>query len=241
MSDFVTRYEQQFRDAANRQFRRRLIPRFSRRASRVIVVGVAALAAVGVPAAAQSGWFPFAGRADAPSTTSLSPSEALRGTLSVLQRPQTAADRQAAGYALDFFGRTFHGVQADYIRSANVGPGNEVVVLVPVESHQLTPDSPLQRDVICLWRTDFSRGAPDGGDRGCFQSTQIAAGQAVQSLGHRFDMLVPDGVARVEAAAADGSSAASAPTDNVASWAGPRPTRITWYGDDGGTIRTIRR
>jgi hypothetical protein len=221
MSDFLASYEAQLLDAAHRELRGR------GRSHRFAAVFLAALVAAGVPAAAHNGWFPFAGRTDAPTTASASPRAELRGMLSVLRRPQTEADRQAAGYALKFFGTTFKGVQTDYIRRAGA------VILVPAQSHQLTPDSPVQRDVVCVWRTDFT----DGGARACFDASQIAAGRAVQSLGHRVDMLVPDSVARVEVA---GRVEAIVPKANIASWRGRLPKSIAWYGA-GGVPIAMRR
>jgi hypothetical protein len=46
-------------------------------------------------------------------------------------------------------------------------------------------------------------------------------------------MLVPDSVARVEAQGAEPVT----PGDNVASWRGPLPKSIAWYGADGARLR----
>jgi hypothetical protein len=221
VSDFLATYEAQLLDAARRELPgRRRWPRF-------VAICLVGLAAAGVPAAAHNGWFPFAGRADAPTTTSASPTAELRGMLAVLRRPQTEADRRAARYALRFFGQTFQSVQTDYVRRAGA------VILVPAKSHQLTPDSAVQRDVVCLWRTDFS----DGGARACFEASQIRAGVAVQSVGRRVDMLVPDVVARVRVG---GTVEDITPRDNVASWQGRMPNAIAWYGADGAPIAMHR-
>jgi hypothetical protein len=221
MSDFVGRYERQFHSAATRVLQRR-----RPRTRRVAVVALAVLAAVGVPAAADNDWLPFAGRDDAPTSSRHAPAAGLRAELAVLRRPQTAAERQAATYALRFFGPTFGGVQVAYIREAGG------VIIVPAKTHQLTPGSAVDHDVVCMWRTD---AAGDGGARGCFTAAQIAAGDAVQSLGGEAYMLVPDGVATVAA----GPGARSTVHDNVASWRGGLASSIGWYDRDGKLLRTI--
>jgi hypothetical protein len=228
MSDFIARYEVQLHEAARHELGKRRRP--WRWPHRIVAVGLVALAAAGVPAAAQNGWFPFAGRKDAPTVTHSPRSVgALMSFLSVLRRPQTEADRQAAEYALKFFGKTFQGVGVDYIRRARVSTGDEAVILVPAETHQIARGFEMQKGVMCLWRTDYANGAREGGGRSCFESPQIVAGKALQSLGHRLDMLVPDGVARVDAVASDGTITKVTPIDNVASWEGSWPKRIVWY------------
>jgi hypothetical protein len=221
MSDFITRYEAQLHDAARRELRKGPRP-WARRFAAICLVG---LVAAGVPAAAHNGWFPFAGRADAPTTTSASPAAGLRDMLSVLRRPQTEGDRRAARYALKFFARPhFEGVQTDYIRRAGG------VILVPTRSRWLMPGAPVQHDVICVWRTDHLNGARMGGGLGCYEAARIAGGTAIESLGRRVDWLVPDSVARVEVG---GSVGTVTPRDNVASWTGPWPKQIAWYSADG--------
>jgi hypothetical protein len=240
MSDFLTRYEAQLHEAARRELRSRRPAWLRMRGPRVAALGLVALIAAGVPATAQNGWFPFAGRTDAPTVTSRPPYVGgLTAMLSVLRRPQTEADRQGAEYALKFFGKTFRGVQIDYIRRARVSTGNDAVILVPAESHQLTPASAIQTGVICMWRTDYRRGAPEGGARACFEGPQIVAGRALQSVGHRLDMLVPNGVARVDAISPDGTIDSVEPIDNVASWEGSWPRRIVWYDHRGESLLTI--
>jgi hypothetical protein len=238
MSDFIARYEAQLHHAARRELGGRR-PWMPRRLNRIVAVGVVGLAAAGVPAAAQNGWFPFAGRKDAPTVTRSSPIGDLQAMLSVLRRPQTEADRQAAQYALKFFGPNYRGVQIDYIRRAAVPSGDQAVILVPVKSYRPVPKFAMQRDSVCLWRTDYLNGAREGGGRACFESPQIVGGRALQSLGHRLDMLVPDGVARVDAIAGDGTIVKVKPVDNVASWEGSWPKRIVWYDDHGTPVRTI--
>jgi hypothetical protein len=237
MSDFIARYEVQLHEAAKCELRAK---RQSWRPHRIVAAGLVGLAVAGVPAVAQNGWFPFAGREDAPTVTH-SPRGLgnLPAILSVLRRPQTEGDRQAAQYALKFFGRTFHGVGIDYIRRARVSTGSEAVILVPAKSHQIARGFEMQSGIMCLWRTDYSNGARAGGGRSCFESLQIVGGRALQSLGHRLDMLVPDGVARVDAIAPDGTIRRVKPVDNVASWEGSWPKRIVWYNDRGEPVRSI--
>lgn len=236
MSDFIARYEGQLHEAAKRELRTRRRPW---RPHRIVAAGLVALAAVGVPAAAQNGWFPFAGRKDAPTVTRVGPIGDLQAMLAVFRRPQTEADREAARYALKFFGPNFQGVQTDYIRRAAVPSGDQAVILVPVKSYRPLPTFAMQRDIVCLWRTDYANGARAGGGRSCFQARQIVAGRALQSLGHRLDMLVPNGVARVDAIASDGTTVEVKPVDNVASWEGAWPKRIVWYSERGEAVRSI--
>src|SRR4051794_41865447 len=66
MSDFISRYQEQLHTAARRELRRRRRPRFAGRT--LVAVLFVALAGGWVPAAAPNGWFPFAGRTDAPSS-----------------------------------------------------------------------------------------------------------------------------------------------------------------------------
>jgi hypothetical protein len=199
---------------------------------------VVAAAGVGVPAAAQNGWFPFAGRSDAPTTTATAPAGSLYQILGVLRRQQTEADRTAAAGALKATGDTYSGVQTDYIRSVTSSPGDSGVVLVPAESHQLTPASPVLRDVICMWRADFTDGAPEGGGRGCYQAATVRQGLALQTLGAHIDLIVPDGVTRVQATTTGGRTSEITPTDNVASWEGSRPGAIRFYDDHNTLLLT---
>jgi hypothetical protein len=238
MSDFISRYQEQLHTAARRELRRRRRPRFAGRT--LVAILFVALAGVGVPAAAQNGWFPFAGRTDAPTSTAAAPDNGLYAILGVLRRQQTAADRAAAADALKATSDTYAGVQTDYIRSVTSSSGDSGVALIPAESHQLTPASPVLHDVICMWRTDFTDGVPEGGGRGCYQAAAVRQGLALQTLGAHIDLIVPDGVTRVQATARGGETSEITPTDNVASWEGSRPSIIRFYNDQNALLLISR-
>ena len=51
-------------------------------------------------------------------------------------------------------------------------------------------------------------------------------------------MLVPDGVARVEATA-EGKVDTAVPTDNVASWNGRPPAHVEWYDAQGRRVASF--
>jgi hypothetical protein len=240
MSDFISRYEQQLRTAAERELRRPQRRRLARRSRRTLAIGFAIVTAAGVPAAARNGWFPFAGRSDAPTSTTGAPADNLYSILGVLRRPQTDTDRTAAAFAVKSTGDSYSGVQTDYVRGASATADGTGVVLIPAESHRLTPASPRLRDVICMWRTDFSDGTAEGGGRGCYHADAIREGHALQTLGRHVDMIVPDAVARVQATTAGGQTSEIRPTDNVASWEGPWPTTIRFYDDADRMILTTK-
>jgi hypothetical protein len=241
MSDLITRYERHLYEAARRELAPGG-PQASRRSVKRLAVaaGVGALL-VSVPAAADNGWFPFSGRSDAPSSSDSPPASSLTGMLGVLRRPQTAADRGGdTEFALRFVGdKTYEGVQLDYVRRAVVGPGDEGVVIIPSVSHRQTPEATPNPQVVCVWRSDYFRGEPVGGQPGCYSADDIRRGAALQQLGHRVDMVVPDEVARVEAVSDSGSVDSSIPEDNVASWDGSLPKRVIWYDGSGKTVRSV--
>jgi hypothetical protein len=241
MSDFIDRFGTELHEAAQRELRPRRFTRLATRPGRVIAVGFAALVAVGVPAAAESGWFPFAGQSDAPSTTHAAPASRLSSMLAVLRRAQTDADRGSdSTYALRFVGSgTFKNVEVDYVRRVISASGRTGVVLVPAEARRRLPNKPFEPDVVCVWQPDYSNGEPIGGGRGCYNAGDIGAGKALQSLGHRFVMLVPDGVSRVQATSSRGATDSATPTDNVASWDGGPPAKIVWSDENGKPIRTF--
>ena len=235
MSDFIGRFGRDLRQAAAVELRpRRAAPRL--RWTRATILAAAALVLAGVPVTLASyDWRPFGARSDAPSTSSEQP--ALYGLLGVLRRAQTDADRGPdAEYALKFVGNaTYRGAQLDYARFAAVGPGDRGVTLVPYLAHRPAPDAPAIGNVVCMWRSDWFQGAREGGSPGCFDAATIKAGLAIKSLGSRFDMLVPDGVVRVEATA-EGKIDTVGPVDNVASWDGRPPSHVDWYDEQGRRV-----
>jgi hypothetical protein len=161
-------------------------------------------------------------------------------SLGVLRRPQNASDRGAdTDYALKMLGKTYDGVELDYVRRAAVGPGAEGVVIVPSLSHRRVPEAKPDPHVVCVWRTDYFQGEPAGGAPGCYDAAEIQRGVALQQLGHRVDMIVPDQVARVEGVSDDGAVDSAVPQDNIASWEGRLPKRVVWYGADGNKLLSV--
>lgn len=241
MDDLIARYEQHFYDAAQRELRPTR-SRLRRRSPRklALAAGVAVLL-VSVPAAADNGWFPFGGRSDPPSTSQVAPAPTLMEMLGVLRRPQAAADRGSdTDYALKMLsGETYDGIQLGYVRRAAVGPRDQGVVIIPSLSHRLLPDAIPNPHVICMWRTDYFHGERAGGAPGCFDADEIRRGLALQQLGHRVDMIVPDGVARVAGVSDGGSVDTAVPEDNVASWEGRLPKRVVWYDASGKTLLSV--
>ncbi|MFL5781929.1 MAG: hypothetical protein ACJ760_11505 [Thermoleophilaceae bacterium] len=241
MTDLITRYEQHFHEAAQRQLRPSRYGLTRRPRRQLAVAGGVALLLVSVPAAADNGWFPFAGRSDPPSTTDVAPAPTLMEMLGVLRRPQTATDRGGdTDYALKMLsGETYDGIQLGYVRRAAVGPADQGVVIIPSLSHRLVPDAIPNPHVICIWRTDYFHGERAGGAPGCFDADDIRRGVALQQLGHRVDMIVPDGVARVAGVSDGGSVDTAVPEDNVASWEGSLPKRVVWYDASGKTLLSV--
>ena len=233
-----------FVDAFGRELERvaarRLVRARRRHSLKVVLVCAILVVGVGVPAAAEFDWNPFAGHSDAPTTTDAPPARQLYSMLAVLRRPQSAADRSdETAFALRAVGRsTYSGVNVRYVRRVDLGDAGGAVVLIPAAAHRLTPDAPPDFDVVCLWRTDFAGGKPIGGARGCYSASRIANGTALQSLGHRIDMLVPDGVSAVEAVAANGTTTRTVPVDNVASWQGGLPSTLYFVDSNGTRSRT---
>jgi hypothetical protein len=241
MSDLITRYEEQLYEAARRELASTRTRVSGRSLKHLAVAGGVGVLLVSVPAAADNGWFPFAGRSDAPSTTDAPPAPTLMGMLGVLRRPQTPADRGGdTQFALNAVGdKTYEGVQLQYVRRAVVGPGDEGVVIIPSVSHRQVPEATPNPHVVCVWRSDYFHGEPVGGQPGCYGAEDIRRGIALQQLGHRVDMIVPDEVARVEAVSDSGAVDTAVPEDNVASWDGRLPKRVVWYDGSGSRILSV--
>lgn len=241
MNDLITRYEQQFYDAARRELQPTRSRIARRPARRLALAGGVALLLVSVPAAAENGWFPFADGSAAPSTSDVAPAPTLMEMLGVLRRPQTAADRSGdTDYALKMLsGETYDGIELGYVRRAAVGPGDQGVVIIPSLSHRLAPGAIANPHVVCIWRTDYFRGEPAGGAPGCYDANDIRRGFALQQLGHRVDMIVPDQVARVAGVSDDGSVDTAVPDDNIASWEGRLPKRVVWYDASGAELMSV--
>lgn len=203
------------------------------------MAAVVCLVVVGVPAAAEFDWNPFAGRHDAPTTTGARPARSLYSMLAVLRRAQTGNDRSADTlFALRAVGRTtFSGVNVRYVRRVDLPGAGGGIVLIPAAAHRLTPGVAPDFDVVCLWRTDFAGGRPIGGGRGCYTASRIANGTALQSLGRHIDMLVPDDVSAVEAVSANGKVTRIVPVDNVASWEGGLPRAVHFIDAAGKRVR----
>jgi hypothetical protein len=252
MSDFITDYGEQLRQAGWRRIerRRRLL---RGHLPRRLLVSLAVLA-VAAPAVAQTGvWRPLLGdgRGPEPTTSSQPAAERQREILSVLRREQRPADRGAqTAYALRFLGASVSDVHTSSIRLLHVEPDGRGIVLIPVGHYNAAPgvaaamrpehDRLSGPDRLCLFAADQEAGRPAGGGFGCYSTEQLLAGRAAAGLGRRTYGLVPDGVARLQRTAPDGTRSTVEVHENVYIYDGllGRDT-VHWIGADGHVIKTL--
>lgn len=213
MSDFITDYGERLRQAGWRRLeRRRRLPRVRglARPTRRVVVVLVALSVAAPAVTATVAWRPLLGdgRSDAPTASTQPAAQSQRALLSVLRRPQRAADRgPQTRYALQFLGTSVADVRTTEIRLLHVEPDGRGIVLIPVGRYGLLPaDAPaLMRerrragsDGLCLFAADQDHGRPAGGGFGCYGTRELLANRAAAGLGDRAYGLVPDGVASIE-------------------------------------------
>jgi hypothetical protein len=248
MNDIIDRIEATLVAAHGREYS----VRRARRVPRRMLLGIAAAAAVAVPAAAAtSGWDPFQDpqrRLPAPTTSELPPASSLTEQLGVLRRPQTAADRsEPVRRALRGFDNESRGVQLDAVRLLPHG-----AVLVPAKRFEprgpdgARPDD-TKNDAVCLYSP---AGDGTGGTR-CHTAREISAGQALGSQGELLDGLVPDGVARVrllagrnqvEAQVRDNYFVVAFPAARISPndpGSAVRADGAEWLNAEGSTIKTF--
>jgi hypothetical protein len=255
---FIESFEKQLVEAAREQRDARFRHRAARFAGRVLprsrrgpAVVLAALL-IGVPAATATvgGWDPFddAGRnprIPAPSAGQRSAAPALIGTLGVLRREQTDADR---GVDAEEAARAYSasaGYQGAQLKSVRLLDAQRGIVLIPFErgavpldaqgrpSRAFPPETYM--NVACL----FEHTADGFAGIGCHTAQKIRLGRAISSGSDRVTGLVPDGVDRVRLVRGDTTT--EAPVQNnlfVAEGTEP-PLQVEWLRDDGSLIRQI--
>jgi len=188
-----------------RRRRRRISRRSSALALLVALVVGSAIAAV-------RPWSPLLGNDHGghPSVSQTSPGEPALRLLGVLRRAQTVADRDAQTAAtLRLVGPQLHGVRVRWIRNLERDVAGMAVTLVPVETYGDVGEATLRAregGFLCVLYPS-SRPAPNASLH-CFSPAEIASGRAVgvarsEGVVHVFG-LVPDGVASVSVALADG-------------------------------------
>ena len=250
---FIESYEHQLVEAAERRRDARLSRRLRRWlaavGSRRGAAAVLAALAVAVPAATATvkGWNPFddAGRErplPAPSTSGRPVDPGLKGTLGVLRRPQTPADRAAitSERLKHLSGDAYRGAQLDGIRLVDPRRG---VVLVPFEEGPVPRDGrgrPLPgfngfANVACLVTptSDGFLGAS------CHTAEKVRSGLAVGSGGGDVSGLVPDGVARVRLIRGDETTEAPVRDNFFAATGIAGPRIVEWLAADGSLVRRI--
>lgn len=169
---------------------------------------VLAAVAVATPALAiTQPWDPTIGRPDVegPVASDRSPvTPAAKNVLAVLRRPQTAADRERTAPLLQgISGTVINGVQTASIRALADG-----WALVPATSVQTGPGVS-RGDQLC-----FTNGSSTTcGSANRLASSGIASSEAT-TTSTTFTGLVPDGVASVRFAGADGTRKTAAVTSN---------------------------
>ena len=177
---------------------------------RAAAISAAALVIAAPALAATRPWEPLLGRPslhDVPNGTSRSevpPSQT--AVLSVLRRPQDAADRgPVAEKLLRHLGIEESGVRIASIRLLDGSPGREAVLVSVQSLNDLTPGVPARTDTICVL---YGQGGTCGG------LPDLLAGHFLVTAGSRQLGLVPDGVARVLLRYPDGETLTAPVRDN---------------------------
>lgn len=251
MSDFISEYGEQLRQAGWRRLkrRRRLAGLATVRPTRRAAVALLALF-VAAPAVAATGvWRPLLGDGTSPPPTASSAPAAAsqRAILSVLRRPQQPADRGAqTRYALKFLGASVADVRTNEIRLLHVESDGRGIVLIPVGRYGLHPpgDPAIPRrqagsDGLCLFAADQHQGQPAGGGFGCYSTQQLVDGRASAGLGSRVYGLVPDGVEKIKISLADRTQTLKV-DENFFIYSGSLGAgEVQWLGEQGNVLRTF--
>ena len=255
MSDFISDYGEQLRQAGWRRLqRRRRLPRMLglARPTRRLVVVLIGLSVAAPAVAATVVWRPLLGdgRSDGPSASTAPAAESQRALLSVLRRPQRAADRgPQTGYALKFLGGSVADVRTTEIRLLHVEPDGRGIVLIPVGRYGLLPaDAPAVvrehrrsgSDGLCLFAADQYHGRPAGGGFGCYGTRELLDNRAAAGLGRRVYGLVPDGVARIQVVGRDGTTLTAGVEDNFYIYTGSLGGgELRWLDERGEVIKSF--
>ncbi len=143
MSDFISEYGEQLRQAGWRRLHaRRFAPLMRVRPARKVAVAIVVLCVAAPAVAATVVWHPLLGdgRSSAPTSSDEPAAESQRRVLSVLRRAQQPADRGAqTRYALKFLGASVAGVRTNEIRLLHVERDGRGIVLIPVGRYGLAP------------------------------------------------------------------------------------------------------
>jgi hypothetical protein len=256
MSDFISEYGEQLRQAGWRRLHaRRFAPLMRARPARKVVVALVVLCVAAPAVTATVVWHPLLGdgRSSAPTSSDAPAADSQRRVLSVLRRAQQPADRGAqTRYALKFLGASVAGVRTHDIRLLHVERDGRGIVLIPVGRYGLapagTPPALAERlgrregvDGLCVFAADQDHGRPAGGGFGCYSTQQLLSGQAIAGLGDRVYGLAPDGIDKVEVALDDGRILATANVvQNFFIYDGALGRGdLRWLDDQGKIVKTI--
>ncbi len=228
-----------------------------RRRRRVGVLSCAAVLVVGATAIAATSWLPELGNDQLghPSASQSPAPSAQSGHLAVLRSPQTEGDRSTdVEDAFRVIGsHELDGVRLDDVRVLHRGTAG-LAVLVPVErsgSHDSGHPSTEVEDSLCVL---FSASPPASANRRatgvvgqkCGSGADLLDGKIVSGnpgADGQFHVhgLVPDGVATVELALANGQTIAAGVERNYFNTAVDGPAsmsgmKIRWLDDAGGAV-----
>jgi hypothetical protein len=183
-----------------------MVARSRRRAQRFrlgLMTTVAVAGIGGGAVASQSIWGPVVGldAARRPSVSSAPAPPSQQALLSVLRRPQTAADRSSASQqALRLTGRRYRDVRITDVRVIGGATASESVVLVPVgevKGRSKAAGRPTTGDALCLFTVDARKTAAQA----CFTESAVRDGTGRVLSGTQLAGVVPDGVSVVRFAA----------------------------------------
>jgi hypothetical protein len=184
-----------------------------RRGRRATVLALVGLAAAVPALAATQPWRPILGE---PSTTNIPngvatspPPASQTASLSVLRRPQNAADRGPIAQALlREVGAEYKGVRLASVRLLSSPDGRHHALLVPTEEHGLssTPGRYEVSDDLCIQTRTGS---------GCGDASDLRLGNFLGGSGDdNLHGLVPDGVTKVVLTFSDGQVRSAGVHDN---------------------------
>ena len=206
---------------------RRPAHRWLPRISRPLAIGLALLTAG--TAAAAAVWLPTLGDTRYgynPGVDTSAPPPAELGRLAVLRRAQSDADRgPLAQTALTDIGEGSIGVRTAYVRLLAADSAG-AFVLVPVAERRATATGPAIADALCVYHVAAT--GPDAAAPICWSLAEVEAGTAIYEVGDQVFGLVPDGVAAVTVALANGDATTATVRDNayvatLAGGTGPLP------------------
>ncbi|WP_210491897.1 hypothetical protein [Patulibacter sp. SYSU D01012] len=222
----------------------RLIERAQRRARRFrlgLFTSVAVVGASGVAVGAGALWGPILGHEDGnrPTSSATPAPSAQVQLLSVLRRPQTAADRGPDARAvLRAATARYGGLRTDTVRRVGTLPDGRSIVLLSVERLAPRVDAApqAQRDALCLYlvrRTTVSQS-------NCVSVGAVEQGRASLITADAAAAVVPDGVSAVRIQLRSGGTRDVPVKDNAfvadTSDLAPASPVARWLGADGRVL-----